>query len=173
MTYSDNRCPGLSGGGFSLVELIIIVVILMIAAMIAVPVITSAESFQIRSTANMIAADLEYAKQMAIGRGGFYSVVFDETNESYQIINQSGDVVAHPVKIGQSYSVDLTSDSRTNSVDIVDVDFDSTSTVKFDCLGSPYNGSGTSLAVGKITLRAGDDEMTVSVEPVTGHISIQ
>lgn len=173
MAYSDNSCPDLSGGGFSLVELIIIVVILMIAAMIAVPMISSAASFQLRSTANMIAADLEYAKQIAIGRGGLYSVVFDKTNESYQIIDQNGDVIARPVKTSQSYSVNLTSDSRTNRVDIVDVDFDSSSTVKFDCLGSPYNGSGTSLAVGEITLKAGDNEMTVTVEPVTGHISIQ
>ncbi|NIA17024.1 MAG: hypothetical protein GWO86_01620 [Planctomycetes bacterium] len=173
MAHSDKRCPGFSGGGFSLVELIIIVVILMVVAMIAVPMISSAESFQLRSTANMIAADLEYAKQMAIGRGGLYSAVFNKTNESYQIIGQDGAVVEHPVKTGQSYSVNLTTDSRTNRVDILNVDFDLTSTVKFDCLGSPYNGSGTSLDVGEITLRAGDNEMTVSVEPVTGHISIQ
>ena len=173
MAYSDNRCSGFSGGGFSLVELIIIAAILMVAAMIAVPMISSAESFQIRSAANMIAADLEYAKQMAIGRGGMYSVVFKQADESYEIINQSGDVIAHPIKVGQSYSVNLKADSRTDKVDIVNVDFGSTQTIKFDCLGSPYDGTDKPLNSGDIILEAGDDEMTVSVEPVTGHISFQ
>ena len=173
MAYSDNKCSGLSGGGFSLVELIIVVAILVVAAMIAVPMISSAESFQIRSAANMIAADLEYAKQMAIGRGGMYSVVFKQADESYEIIDQSGDVIAHPIKAGQSYSVNLKADSRTDKVDIVNVDFGSTQEIKFDCFGSPYDGTDKPLNSGDIILEAGDDEMTVSVEPVTGHISFQ
>ena len=173
MIDSGKRRFGFSGGGFTLVELIIVAAILLIAAMVAIPMITSAESFQLRSVANMIAADIEYAKQMAITRGGMYSVVFKKTDETYEIVDQNGSVVAHPVKTGFSYSVNLKSDSRTNKVDIYNVNFDSTQEVKFDYLGSPYNGSGNPLVDGQIILMAGNDKMTINVEPVTGHISIQ
>ena len=156
-----------------MIELIIVIAVLLIGAMVAIPMITSADSFQLSSVTNMIASDMEYAKQMAITRGGLYSVVFDKTNESYQIVDQGGSVISHPVKIGFSYSVSLTADSRTDKVEIEDVDFGSTSTVKFDSFGSPYDGSDNPLSAGDITLKAGDDEMTISVEPVTGHISFQ
>ena len=173
MVDSDKRRFGFNGGGFTLVELVIVVAILLIAAMVAIPMLTSAETFQLRAVANMIAADLEYAKQMAITRGGKYSVVFQQGTESYKIVDQDGSVIAHPVKIGFSYSVDLKSDSRTDKVNIASVNFGSTQTVKFDYLGSPYNGSDKPLNIGEILLQAGEDEITINVEPVTGHISFQ
>ncbi|MHC4735672.1 MAG: prepilin-type N-terminal cleavage/methylation domain-containing protein, partial [Planctomycetota bacterium] len=58
-----------AGSGFTVIELLIVVVIIAIAAMAAIPMMTSAAGFQIRSAANMIAADLEYAKTIAISRG--------------------------------------------------------------------------------------------------------
>jgi len=151
--------------GFTVIEILIVVVIIGIAAMMVIPMMTSAASMQIRSAANMIAADLEYAKSMAISRGQDFSVVFNKAEESYRIENQDGDVIAHPVKKGFNYEVNFSTDSRLDKVDIADVDFDTTSKVKFDCLGSPDNG-------GDITLQAGGVSMTVRVEPVTGFISI-
>ena len=108
-TYQTARlhCPyvgedtrdGLRGisGGFTMVEIIIVVVIIAIAALAAVPMMSSAASIQIRSAANMIAADLEYAKSMAISRGQNFSVEFDENTESYSIEDQDSVVIQHPV----------------------------------------------------------------------------
>jgi len=114
----------------------------------------------------MIAADLEYAKSMAISRGQNFSVVFDKAGDSYRIENQNGDVIAHPVKKGFDYVTDFRKDGRLDKVDIADVDFDSTGKVAFDCLGSPDNG-------GNITLQAGGMTVRITVEPVTGFISIE
>ena len=159
--------------GFTLIEILIVVVVIGIAAMIAVPMMSSAASMQIRSAANMIAADLEYAKSTAISRGQNYSVVFDPDGNSYQIQGPSG-VIDHPVKKGFQYIVNFQSDSRLSRVDIVDADFDpgSSQTITFDYLGSPSNGGGISLSSGVITLQAGGITKTVQVEPVTGYISI-
>jgi prepilin-type N-terminal cleavage/methylation domain-containing protein len=151
--------------GFTLVEIMIVVVIIVIAAMTVVPMFSSAASIQIGSAANVIAADLEYAKSMAISRGQDFSVVFDKTSERYQIEDQDGAVIAHPVKKGFDYVVDFLNDRRLGKVNIDDVDFASTSEVKFDCLGSPDNG-------GVVSLEASGITMTVTVEPVTGFISI-
>ena len=160
-------------GGFTVVELLIVVVIIAIAALLAVPMITSAAGIQVRSAANMVAADLEYAKSMAISRGQDFSVVFDEAEDSYRIENRDG-VIEHPVKKGFDYLIDFRRDSRLDKVDIADVDFNSTGQVKFDCLGSPYDGGGNALnSSGVITLQAGGTTMKITVEPVTGFISIE
>jgi prepilin-type N-terminal cleavage/methylation domain-containing protein len=158
--------------GFTLVEIMIVAVIIVIAAAMAVPLVGSAASIQIRSASNMVASDLEYAKSMAVSRGQSYSVVFDESTESYRIEDQAGSVIAHPVKKGFDYVVDFRNDRRLNKVDIFDVDFNSTGTIKFDYLGSPYDGGNNPLNIGVVTLKAGGTTVTVNVEPVTGFISV-
>ena len=155
---------------FTIVEIIIVVVIIAIAAMLAIPLAGSAAGFQIRSAANMIAADMEYAKSMAISKGQNFSVVFDKDTECYRIENQNGTVISHPVKKGFDYVVDFR--KELNKVDIVDADFDNTGEIKFDYLGSPSNGAGNPLNSGEVSLQAGTVAVTVSVEPVTGFISI-
>jgi Tfp pilus assembly protein FimT len=155
-----------------LIEIMIVAVIIVIAATLAMPLVSSAAGMQVRSAANMIAADLEYAKSMAISRGQSYSVVFDETTECYRIEDQDGSVIGHPVKKGFNYAVDFRNNSRLSKVDIVEVNFDSTATVKFDYLGSPYDAGDDPLNEGVVTLQAGGTTLTVNVEPVTGFISV-
>ncbi|NQT00657.1 MAG: prepilin-type N-terminal cleavage/methylation domain-containing protein [Planctomycetes bacterium] len=163
---------GLSGG-FTLVELLIVIAIISIAALTAIPMMSSAASVQIRSASNMLAADLEYAKSMAISRAQYYSVVFDVSTDSYWIEDQDDNPLPHPVKKGFNYVIDFQNDGRLKKVDIINVDFDTTSKVTFDYLGSPYNGNSTPLNNGIISLQAGGATTTVMVEPVTGYISIQ
>jgi Tfp pilus assembly protein FimT len=148
-----------------MVELVIVVVIIAIAALAAVPMMSSAASLQIRSAANMIAADLEYAKSMAISRGETYSVEFDTNTDSYRIKDQAGVVIQHPVKKGFPYEINFQNDSRLSRVDITNVSF-TDSKVQFDCLGSPINNGGF------ITLQADGTTKRIEVEPVTGFISI-
>ena len=166
-----------SGKGFTLVEIILVVAILAIAAVMVIPMISSGAEMQLRSAADIVAADLEYAKSMAISRGQNFSVVFDKNTESYRIVDQNDITIRHPVKKGFDYAVDFRSDSRLDKVDIFNVVFepDASQTITFDSLGSPYSGSGiTPLNSGVITLKAGSSgsTITVNVEPVTGYISI-
>ena len=153
-------------GGFTVIELLIVVVILAIAALTAIPMMSSASSMQIRSAVNLIMADLEYAKSMAITRGQNYFVVFDASTDSYQIEDQNNNVIPHPVKKGFNYVMSFPNDSRLNRVNVTSVDFNSTQRVQFDCLGSPDNG-------GTVSLQAGNTTATITVEPVTGFISSQ
>jgi len=151
--------------GFTMVEILIVVVIIAIAAMMAIPMMSSGGSMQIRSAANMIAADLEYAKSMAISRQKNYSVVFNTANDYYEVHDPNG-IIEHPVKKGFPYEVNFSSDSRLSKVDIAAVDFGGTSQIEFDYLGSPINGGGT------VSLQAGGTTITINVEPVTGFVSI-
>jgi len=149
---------------FTIIEILIVVVILAIAALTAIPMMSSAGSVQVRSAANMIAADLEYAKSLAISRGQNFSVVFYTSTESYNITDQDGNTILHPVKKGSYYVIDFQKEGL-DRVDVTDVDFDGNPQIRFDYLGSPDKG-------GTVTVQAGGTTATISVEPVTGYISV-
>ena len=156
-----------SGRGFTLVEVIIVVVILSIAAMMAIPMMSSAGSVQIRSAAEAIAADLEYAKSMAISHQQNYGIIFDPGNNKYYVVTDLNDnPIPHPVKRGFPYTINYRSDSRLNKVNLVTADFDIPNRIYFDYLGSPLLNGGT------ITLQADGSTVIITVEPVTGFISI-
>jgi len=161
--------------GFTLVEIIIVVMILGIAAYMTVPMVTNAADIQVRAAANRLAADIDYAKGLAITHQSSYSIVFDESGESYRIQDENGVPVDNPVTPGD-FVVNFSTDSRLSQVDIVSADFDSdvSNALTFDYLGSPYSGTDTSapLNSGQITLQADDFTLTVDVEPVTGYVTI-
>jgi prepilin-type N-terminal cleavage/methylation domain-containing protein len=152
---------------FTLIEIMVVIVIIGIAAAMAVPMISSGASFQIRSAANLVAADLEYAKSMAISRGQSYKVVFNAATESYQIQDSGNQAVSPP---GRKDTVNFSSDSRLSGVVIDSVNFGGSGTVTFDYLGSPQQGLSSE---GVVTLKAGGITKTVKVEPVTGFISVE
>jgi prepilin-type N-terminal cleavage/methylation domain-containing protein len=156
------------GHGFTIIELLIVVVILSIVALTAIPMMSSAASIQIRSAANIIAADIEYARSMAISRGQNYSVEFDKNTDRYWIEDQAGNVIPHPVKKGFPYEMKFRTESRLSRVDITNANFNGTQTVTFDCLGSPVSIS----SEGTVNLQAGAISATIRVEPVTGFVSI-
>ncbi len=155
---------GRLGCGFTIIEILIVVVILAIAALTAIPMMSSAGSVQVRSVANMMAADLEYAKSLAITKGQNYRVVFDTSSESYQIKDQSGTTISHPVKKGFNYAIDLQAEGL-GRVDITGADFSGAQQVEFDYLGSPDSG-------GSVTIEGGGVTATISVEAVTGFITV-
>ena len=153
--------------GFTVIEILILAVILTIVALTAVPMMSSASSVQIRAAASMIAADLEYAKSMAISRGQHYSVEFDASTDSYSIKQEgSDDPIKHPVKKGFDYVVNFQSDTRLNRVHITGANFGEDSYVEFDSMGSPYNSGGT------VLLQAGGTTAEITVTSITGYISI-
>lgn len=166
---SGHDSPG-SRNGFTMIEILILAVILTIVALTAVPMLSSAGTIQIRAASNMIAADLEYAKSMAISRGQHYSVVFDHNADSYQIVDPTtNNVIPHPVKKGVAYAIDFQSDSRLSRVDIAGANFGGAGLVNdviFDSLGSPDSG-------GVVALQANGTMVTITVVPITGYISIQ
>ena len=102
-------------------------------------------------------------------------MVFDLSQESYQIQDETATVIDHPVRPG-TFVEDLGADRRLNKVNIFNADFDSSmdNAVTFDYLGGPYSGTDTSSALnsGRITLQADDFTLYVDIEPVTGYITI-
>jgi len=157
---------------FTIVELIIVMVIISIVSMIAIPMLSSAADTQVRSAANILAADIEYTKNLAITHQKNYSVVFDIDNNTYRICDKDLVVIEHPVT-GKPYSVNFTNESRLSRVDISSALFDGSNKLTFDYLGSPYNGSSNPLNSGEIILDADSFSMTIQVQAVTGYLTIK
>ncbi|MDO8303423.1 MAG: GspH/FimT family pseudopilin [Sedimentisphaerales bacterium] len=158
--------------GFTLVEILIVVAILAIAMAMAVPMFSGAADFQLQSGANMIAADLEYAKSMAISTQQQHGVIFDTGAETYSVVNSSDTPLSHPVKKGFPYTIDFSADSRLNRVDLKTAP----SKIYFDSMGNPLDASFAAMTVAAtITLeqKGGGSTMTITIEPVTGYIRIQ
>jgi len=160
--------------GFTLIEIIVVVVILAIAAAIVIPMASSASSVQALAAGDMIYADLEFMRSLAMTHGQVYQMVFDTVNESYHIEDQSGTTIPHPVNQGQLYEFSFPG-SRLGNVDIVSVDFDGTSTLAVNYLSIPYSYSVSYVklaAEGTIVLQAGGMTRTVSIEPETGNVTV-
>ncbi len=166
------RRADVNRSGFTLIELMMVMIIMAIAAMIVVPVVTGASGYQISSAARLVAADIEYARQLAITTGLVHSVVFDAAGESYQIQDNAGNVVSHPLRPGTDYIQHFPS-SSLSKVTIQSVDFDGDATVKFDYLGSPLNSSDSSLNAGTVTLESQGHTAVIEVEPLTGYVNVQ
>ncbi len=159
--------------GLTLIEVVVVVVILAIGAAIVIPMTSSASSLQARAAADMVYADIEYMRSLAMTHGQVHQMVFDTVNESYQIQDQSGTPVAHPVNQGQIYEF-VFPGSRLGNVNIVSVDFNGTSILAVNHLSIPYSFGGSYAklgAAGTIVLRAGGLTHTVRIEPETCNVT--
>ena len=163
---------------FTLIEIIIVIAILIIASMVVGPMLSVGAETQIRSAANIIAADIDYARNMAFTTQQQYAVAFNIADNSYEVGIWDDDTqtlvsIAHPVTRRESYAICFSDNSRLDRVSITSAVFDSAATIIFDYLGRPYNVSAQPLAAGGVRLDAGGLEpILIDVVPVTGHIEI-
>ncbi|MEL7087309.1 MAG: prepilin-type N-terminal cleavage/methylation domain-containing protein, partial [Planctomycetota bacterium] len=81
--------------GFTMVELVIVLLVVAIGSAMAVPMFTGNTSAQLRGAAQLLAADLDAAKVESITHADDPRVVvFDLTNHTYQIAPSSSPAVA-------------------------------------------------------------------------------
>lgn len=66
--------------GFSLIELLIVIVIMGILARLAIVAFSSTATEQLDAVAQVVASDLNYARSLAIGHNSRYRVEFDVAN---------------------------------------------------------------------------------------------
>ena len=160
--------------GFSLTELVVVIVLVAIMAAAAVPAIGSMASAKPGAAARHLARGLTFARQQALARGVTRWVVFNTTDERYSVLIES---LASPGRAGATALIDpATGRSFVQSfvsgeyshVDLVSVSIGGAAgtDLGFDWLGRPVNAAGTLLtATSTITLGGGH---SISVQPQTG-----
>lgn len=165
------RDRGISAA-FTLIEVIVVVLILAIVAAIVVPQMTSASDSQVTGAARVLASDLETTRSLAVTTQQPHSLVFNADRTSYKVVqNYAGGAyasvpaIAHPIRSGQVYEVNLARQNGMDRVTVTAATFGGASYVTFNSHGEPSNA-------GTITLRAGTFEMIVSVEGLTGNVGV-
>lgn len=134
---------------FSLLELVVVLMIISVAALIAVPkYAASASRFRVEAAASRISDDIELMRTRARAASEPRVIEFNVSTDVYQIAGEQG------LDRSSNYVVDLT-DAPYNA-DITLVDFDSNDSLTID-------GFGAVSITGRIVVRAGSEYRTIFV----------
>ncbi len=149
-----------SSRGFSLFELVLTIVIMLIMARIAVPRFANAISNQrVNAAARRIAADLSRAQKLAKSASTSQTVTFTTSTSQYTITGLTDldrSTASYVVKLSDSpYRVSLGATNLGNDTNLV-----------FDGYGVPDSG-------GSIVVQVGNYTKTVTVAAGTGEVAIQ
>ncbi|MDP6544725.1 MAG: GspH/FimT family pseudopilin [Phycisphaerae bacterium] len=161
MTNANRNNTAMTAGGFTLTEVLMTVIVIVIAATVVVPLLGSSDYSVTVAGARRVASDLQYAQDMAIATQKDITVGFDVNRESYWLSNESG-VLIHPIT-NNAYTTDFRVDKELSQLDIVTVS--GGGLVTFDPIGVPNRQC-------NIVLRAGRNTFNVTVSSVTGTVSV-
>jgi prepilin-type N-terminal cleavage/methylation domain-containing protein len=167
--------PILAAGGFTLVELIIVCVVLAILSVSVTAAMGNLSGQRRAAAARQLQADLTFARQRAVATSLRTWVVFDTTADTYQVRVES---LATPGFAAASVMIDPATrapfTTRLSAIapeaDLTAAAFDSQPAVGFDYLGRPLATSGSLLAAaGTVSMSGG---FTITVSPSTGLITL-
>ena len=149
--------------GFSLTELIVMIVLIGIfAAMAMTRTSTGMTTIQVQIAIDQITTDIDYSKSMAFARHDTITLVFSTTLEQYTIYSgpdgSRSAITNFPNSTNGVISFDQ---SDFIEVDITSVNFGGLEELQFLPLGDPKSG-------GSVVLNS----KTISVAPVTGQWSV-
>ena len=146
-------------GGFSLIELIVIMVMLGVIAMVAIPSIASLGADRESIAAQQLLRDLSFARQRAVASGTRAWVVFDTGAHTWSVLAEDPSV---PGRANASVIVDPATGhdfiqpldiNQFAGVQLQAVGFDGDVEIGFDWLGQPLNATEDPLAAtGSVTL---------------------
>jgi prepilin-type N-terminal cleavage/methylation domain-containing protein len=156
------RYASARGRGFTLTELLIVVMLIAVLAAVAIPMALDTDDIQASAAARKITGDLQYAQNQAIATQTPITVTFSASGDSYQLSNASG-ILVHPIN-KSSYVVSFSTQRELSRVDVLSADFGGTSAVTFDEMGAPGAG-------GSVAIQAGARTLTLNVADVTGLVS--
>jgi prepilin-type N-terminal cleavage/methylation domain-containing protein len=174
----SNRSRHLSGGGgFTLIELVAVMVVVSIIAGTAVVSLSSTTGSRATMAAKQLQRDMTFARQRAVATGTRSWVEFNTTDQTWSVRaedpatpGRAGATVLDDPATSAEF-VQVLNTSQFVSVQLTSVDFDGGDWVGFDWLGRPLDKAGetTPLAAdGSVVLTGGH---RITVEKDTGHIT--
>lgn len=149
--------------GFSLLELVTVMLMVGVLAVFAVPRLFTAQSITLPAVAAQMTSNIRYAQSLSMSQGQRYRVNFTAT--SYQITDMSGIPIVQPVTASTAaISVSPATLGGYNPPF-------TNNYVAFDTKGAPFVSATTALATtATITLTSGSDASSITVMPETGRV---
>lgn len=163
--------------GFTLVEILVVVIIIGIASAMIIPQIGSRDDLVVSAAARVVMSDLIYAQNRAIALQKPHYVTF--SGQQYTISDSSSlAAITNPIS-HNPYTVTLNvAGSNIENAKLGSWSFGGPDTIGFDEMGSPFafDGVGTTSlsAAGTIALQSvsGAVTLTISVQPFTGETTV-
>jgi len=143
--------PVLHSRGFTLVELVVVILILGILAINVGSRFFTKSAFSDRKVADELIEAIRYTQHLAMSRGGNESFQIEFSTTSYSVQDSSGIVVTNPNRTDE-YDVTIPNDTSLTA---------STSIISFNGLGQPTPNADTTINVGS--------SFTITVEQETGY----
>ncbi len=149
--------------GFSLLELVTVLILVGILAVFAAPRLFTVQSITLPAVAAQMVSNIRYAQSLSMSQGQRYRVNFTAT--TYQITDMSGVPIVQPVTASTAaISVSPATLSAYNPPLINNY-------IAFDTKGAPYISVTAALAAtATITLTSGTDASSITVMPETGRV---
>ena len=173
-------------GGFTLFEIMFVVIILGIVATLGLPTLQSSlTDTRLSGAATEIITALEFGQTTAMSTGGLVRITLDASSDSILVEKFKPDAdllgveaeldesdveggsystMGLPTNKGTDYSITFSAEDRFSGVDISSSTFGAGNFVIFDGLGAPSGG-------GTVTLSMGSSSITLTVNALNGKVT--
>ena len=143
--------------GFTLLELVMVIVIIGVLAAIAVPRMSLTDS-SVHAQAAQVARDIRHVQMLAMSQGR--TLTFQSLGSSYRCVDSTSVIVTDPTT-QQPFTYPL-----KNGVTL------SVGTVNFDSLGRPVTAATPIASAVSYTVTGSSQTAGLSITPITGFVTV-
>ncbi len=174
--------------GYTLIEAIVVMAILAIAAVLLVPHLSDRGDTELQAAARQLVSDIAWAQCDAVAGQGYRRLHFYPDGSGWCLYEVTDATFSDPFDAntaafvedvwrtrrgGGDFIVDFSGDARFQTVAISDVTTaEGGRDLTFDQLGGTVSAPGLGAGAASVTLSDGTDNWQVAVAPVTGRVVV-